>query len=144
MILHLHSYWAYLSLGILLVAVLNAILGLVSKNNYYSKDFRIALFTLIVMALQAVLGLATYFTSPAFERLKEIGMGAAMKDSNLRLLTVEHPMMMLLALLLVLFGFSKHNKKIKPNAKFKTILIYYGIALVFVLSRLPWQQWLNK
>lgn len=65
-----------------------------------------------------------------------------MKDAQTRLLTVEHPLMMILAIVFITIGFSKHKKKEKASEKFKTIAIYYGIALVLVLSRLPWQQWL--
>lgn len=141
MILQIHSYWAYLTLGILLIAVLNAIFGFFSKNNYYSKDLRISLFTLIVAHIQLLMGFAWYFMSPAYQSLKELGMGAAMKDSHLRLLTVEHPLMMILAIVFISIGFSKHKKKESSTTKFKTITIYYGIALLLVLSRLPWQQW---
>lgn len=144
MILQIHSYWAFLTLAMLLIAVLNAIFGLFSKNNFYSKDLRISLFTLIIAHIQLLLGLAWYFMSPAYKHVKEIGMGAAMKDSHLRLLAVEHPLMMILAIVLITIGFSKHKKKESPSAKFKTIAIYYGIALLFVLSRIPWQQWFQQ
>jgi hypothetical protein len=93
------------------------------------------------MHIQLFIGLAWYFMSPAYKHLKEIGMGAAMKDSLTRLLAVEHPLLMLIAIVLITIGFSKHKKKDTAAAKFKTISIYYGIALVFVLSRIPWSQW---
>ena len=141
MILQLHSYWAYLTLGILLVAVINAILNLVSKNNYYTKDLRIALFTIIFTHIQLLIGLSWYFMSPAYQSLKDLGMGTAMKDSHLRLLTVEHPLIMIIAAILITIGFTKHKKREKATSKFKTIAIYYGIALLLMLSRLPWEQW---
>jgi len=144
MILQIHSYWAYLTLGLLLVAFLNAILGLMSKNNFFSKDLRISLFTLIVAHIQLLIGFAWYFMSPAYQSLKDLGMGAAMKDSHLRLLTVEHPLMMILAIIFITIGYSKHKKKEEASAEFKTIAIYYGIALILVLSRLPWQQWFEQ
>ena len=140
-VLQLHSYWAYLTLAVLLATVVSSMLSFFSKNNFYKKDLRMALFTLIVMFIQLFLGLAWYFMSPAYKHLKEIGMGAAMKDSPTRLLTVEHPLMMITAIVLVIIGFSKHKKKESASGKFKTISIYYGIALLFVLSRIPWTQW---
>lgn len=143
MILQIHSYWAYLALGILLIAFLNALVGLLKKSNFNSKDLRISLFTLIIAHIQLLIGLAWYFMSPAYKHLKEIGMGEAMKDSKIRLLAVEHPLVMIIAIVLITIGFSKHKKKEKALEKFKTIAVYYGIALILVLSRLPWEQWFD-
>ena len=141
MILNLHSYWAYVTLAVVLATVINSLLNLWSKNNFYAKDLRIALFALIVSHIQLLIGLAWYFMSPSYKHMKEIGMGAAMKDSLTRLLTIEHPLLMILAIILITIGFSKHKKKQKATTKFKTLAIYYGIALILMLSRIPWEQW---
>lgn len=111
MILQLHSYWAYITLLALLVAFISALLGLWSKNNFYAKDLRIALFALIAVHIQLLIGLAWYFMSPSYHFLKENGMAAAMKDSLVRLQTVEHPLVMIIATILITIGFSKHKKK---------------------------------
>ncbi len=100
-----------------------------------------ALFALIVSHIQLLIGLSQYFMSPSYKHLKEIGMAAAMKDPLTRLLTVEHPLVMILAVVLISIGFSKHKKKQKATEKFKTLTIYYGIALILMLSRIPWEQW---
>lgn len=135
----IHSYWAYLVVALLVFAVVNAILN--AKKEYKDTDLRIALFTLIVSHIQLLIGLGWYFMSPAYKALKANGMGVTMKDSAQRLLTIEHPIMMILAIVFITIGFSKHKKKTTDAAKFKTILIWYGLALVFVLSRIPWSQW---
>jgi heme A synthase len=141
MIKMVHSGWAYIALIIIIYAVFNAVKGLSSKKEFTDKDLRISLFTLIVFHIQLIIGLIAYFTSAQFSFLIENGMGAAMKDSGIRLLVVEHPLMMILAVIIITIGFSKHKKKTTDNAKFKTIAIYYGIALLFVLSKIPWSQW---
>lgn len=143
MILQLHSYWAYITLLAVLVAVISALLGLWSKNKFYNKDLRIALFALIAVHIQLLIGLAWYFMSPSYQFLKQNGMAIAMKDSLVRLHAVEHPLVVILATILITIGFSKHKKKEKSVTKFKTLVIYYGIALVLILSRLPWQQWFD-
>ncbi len=137
----IHSGWAYITLFILIYVVVKAIIGLTSNKEFKDSDLRISLFTLIVAHIQLVLGLIAFFTSVQFAFLKEHGMGAAMKDSVVRLFIVEHPLMMILAVVLITIGFSKHKNKSTDKAKFKTIAIYYGIALVFVLSKIPWSQW---
>jgi len=139
----IHSYWAYLALIILIIAVVNAIIGFTQNKEFKDKDLRISLFTLIVMHIQLIIGLGWYFMSPWYKALKDIGMGEAMKDSAIRLQVIEHPLMMILAIALVTIGWSKHKKKTTDKEKFKTIAVFYGIALLFVLSRIPWGQWFS-
>jgi hypothetical protein len=40
-------------------------------------------------------------------------------------------------------GFSKHKKQQTDKGRYKTILLYYGIALLLVLSRIPWGNWFS-
>ena len=84
-----------------------------------------------------------YFVSAQFAYLLDNGMGATMKDPEIRLFIVEHPLMMILAITVLTVGFSKHKKQTTDGGKFKTIALYYGIALLFVLSRIPWSIWLG-
>ena len=143
MIKMLHSGWAYITLIILVFAVVNALIGFTSKKEFKDKDLRISLFTLIVAHLQLIIGFIAYFLSAQFEYVLDNGMGAAMKEPEIRLFVIEHPLMMILAIVLITMGFSKHKKQTTDNGKFKTIALYYGIALLLVLSRLPWQQWFD-
>jgi len=143
MIKMLHSGWAYITLIILVFAVVNAFIGLTSKKEFKDKDLRISLFTLIVAHLQLIIGFIAYFLSAQFAFVLDNGMGAAMKEPEIRLFVIEHPLMMILAIVLITMGFSKHKKQTTDNGKFKTIALYYGIALIFVLSRIPWSQWLS-
>ncbi len=134
----LHSYWAYLVLIMLVIAVVNAVLRL--KKNYTDKSLRIALFTLIVSHIQLLIGLVLYFVSPLFDLWGTMG-GEVMKDSGTRLLLVEHPLTNILAIIFITIGFSKHKKKSSSSKKYKTILIFYTLALLFLLSRIPWDSW---
>jgi heme A synthase len=141
MIKTIHSMWAYITLIILIYAIFNAVKGLISKKDFEDKDVRISLFTLIVAHIQLIIGLITYFTSEYFSSLLDNGMGNSMKDAVVRLFVVEHPLMMILAIILITIGFSKHKKKTSDKDKFKTIAVFYGIALLFILSKIPWSYW---
>ena len=143
MIKMLHSTWAIVTLLMLVIAVINAIIALSGNKSFKEKDLRIPLFTLIVAHIQLILGLIVYFGSAQFQHLKENGMGSVMKDAYARLHLVEHPLMMLIAIVLITVGFKKLKSKSTDKEMFKTIAVYYGIALLFVLSRIPWNQWLN-
>ncbi|WP_148869480.1 hypothetical protein [Tenacibaculum adriaticum] len=137
----LHSYWAYIVLAILIYAVVNAVIGLTQKKEFTHKDFRLGLFALITTHIQLLIGLGWYFMSPWFKALKANG-GEVMKESSARLLAVEHPLMMIIAIVLITMGWSKHKKQVKSESKFKTFAIFYGLALLLILSRIPWANWI--
>lgn len=139
----IHSWWAYLVLLVLIIASINAIIGWSSKKEYGANDFRIALFTLIVSHIQLLIGIVLYFVAPYFQALTDGGMGAVMKDSTLRLYLVEHPLIMIIAVALITVGYSRHKKKLTSKPKFKSLAIFYTLALIFVLSRIPWGAWFN-
>jgi L-asparagine transporter-like permease len=139
---NLHSYWAYIVLLVLVIAVVNSLIKSFGSKEYTAKDFRISLFTLIVSHIQLLIGLVLYFTSPnGFNNIKENGMGGL--DSAARLLAVEHPFVGILAVVFITIGYSKHKKKLTSKPKLKTIAIFYTIALLLVLSRIPWSTWLG-
>ncbi len=144
MIKHLHSGWAYLVLLVLILAFINALIGFVANKEFKVKDLRLSLFALITAHIQLVLGIIMYFVSPFYAHMREVGMSATMKNPTARLFIIEHPLMMILAIVLITVGFSKHKKKTSNKGKFKTIAIFYGIALLLILSRIPWHQWFTK
>ena len=140
-VLQLHSYLAYVALAVLFLAVANAIMGLVSNKMFLpQKDFRISLFALILCHLQLLVGLILFFVSPSgLNAIQSLGMGGM--NSAARLLAVEHPFINIIALILINVGWSRHKKFMEGNKKFKSIAIFYGLGLVLILSRIPWNQW---
>ena len=139
---NLHSYWAYLVVIILIIAVANALVKAFGDKEYEAKDFRISLFTLIVSHIQLLIGLVLYFVSPRFELGGELG-SEVMKNALARLYLVEHPLVNIIAVALITIGYSKHKKKLTSKFKLKTLAIYYTLALVLLLSRIPWSDWLS-
>lgn len=138
----IHSYWAYIVLIILIIAVVNAFVGIFKKKEFKSTDLRLGLFTLIVSHIQLLIGLAWYFMSPYFNQLTS-NTTEVMKTKEIRLLALEHPVMMIIAITLITIGWSKHKKKTSSISKFKTFAIFYGLALLLILSRIPWTNWFN-
>ena len=138
----LHSYWAYLVLLILVLATFNALVKLLGNKEFHDKDLRISLFTLIVSHIQLLFGIVFLFVSPFLTSAKEMGMGEVMKNAEMRDKIVEHPLTMLIAIILITIGYSKHKKKETSKEKFKTIAIFYTIALILVLAKIPWNAWI--
>ena len=95
----IHSKWAYLVLVVLIIATVNALIKFFGNKEFDPKDFRIALFTLITMHIQLLIGIVLFFMKDYFGTIKEVGgMGEVMKNSALRNLIVEHPLTMIIAI----------------------------------------------
>jgi hypothetical protein len=133
-----HSGWAYLALLLLVVAVINAFIGLASKKEFTAKDRKIAIFGLIGTHTQLLVGLILYFVSPL--GLDSLGQ---MSDKMLRLTSLEHPLINIIAIVLITIGWSKHKKLTTSESKFKTFAIFYGLGLLLILSRIPWSLWIQ-
>ena len=132
-----HSGWAYIALLLLIVAVVNAAVGLLGQKEFTPKDRKIAIMGLIGTHTQLLIGLVLYFVSPlGFSSLGQ------MSDKMLRLTSMEHPLINIIAITLITIGWSKHKKLTTSKSKFKTFSIYYGIGLLLILSRIPWNLWL--
>ena len=135
-----HSYWAYIVLLVLVIAIGNALIGRISNKSFTIKDLRISLFALIVTHIQLLVGLILYFVSPRFSAWQE-GVGAVMGDSSLRLYLVEHPVTNILAVILITMGWSMHKRQAENGKKFLRIGLFYFFGLVLLLSRIPWSEW---
>jgi hypothetical protein len=134
-----HSGWAYIALLTLVIAVVNAIIGLTSNKEFSAKDRKIALFALIAIHIQLVVGIIIYFVSP----LGKASLGN-MKDAALRLTSLEHPLLNIIAIVLITIGWSKHKKLLESKAKFKSFAIFYSLGLVLILAKIPWHLWFTK
>ena len=142
-VLNVHSYLAYIVLAILVVAVVNALTGLSGKRMFtLERDFRISLFALIISHLQLLVGLVLYFLSPnGLQAISRLGMGGM--NAEARLLALEHPLINIVAVVLITIGWSRHKKFMEGNKKFRAISIFYGLGLLLLLSRIPWGTWLS-
>jgi len=139
----LHSYWAYLVFAILVIATLNALTKYFGNKEFGAFDFRISLFTLILSHIQLLLGIVLFFVSDYLSLISDMGMSAIMKNDDLRSKIIEHPFAMILAVVFITIGYSKHKKKLTSKPKFKLLAIFYTIALILVIAKLPWKTWLN-
>ncbi|MFD3001049.1 hypothetical protein ACFS7Z_11790 [Pontibacter toksunensis] len=135
---HLHSYLTYLVLLGLIISFLAALAGLFGSRLFTDKDRKLSLLGLIPVHLQWVVGIILYFVSPrGFSNFS----GEAMGDSVSRLYILEHPLTMIIAVILITIGYSRAKRMQGTNAGFKSIAIFYGIGLALILLRIPWNAW---
>ena len=139
---NIHSYWAYFVLLVLILCIFNAITGKINGKDFESRDLRLSLFGLIFSHLQLLVGLILYFVFPWFDQWSNLGMGGVMKDAQTRLFLVEHPFTNILAIALITIGWSAHKHQSDPSKKFLRIALLYGLGLLLLMSRIPWDSWL--
>tara|TARA_B100001057_G_scaffold496070_2_gene596589 strand:+ start:3541 stop:3975 length:435 start_codon:yes stop_codon:yes gene_type:complete len=138
---HLHSFFPYLLLTALLFAFVKSVFAYLGHHHHTEGHRKNGLILLILAHTQFLIGGILYFVSPmSASGLNDFG--PAMKDSTLRLYTLEHPLMMIIAIVLITIAYSKSKKDISSRLKHKIKCIYFGLALVLILSRIPWSAWL--
>ncbi|EOZ98287.1 hypothetical protein A33Q_0941 [Indibacter alkaliphilus LW1] len=138
---HLHSGLAYLVLAALAIVFIYALIGSLSNRPFTEKDRKIALIAFILAHVQLLVGLILYFVSPVgFSLLKG---GGAMSDSAARLTALEHPLINIVAIVVITIGYSRAKKLADSRAKFRSIYMLYAIGLLLILSRIPWGSWIG-
>jgi len=132
---HLHSTLAIILLLALLVTLVITLANYLGNKPYNRK---IALIGLISAHLQLVVGLILYFTSPLGLQSFD---AANMSNGLARLYFLEHPLINIIAIVLITIGYSKAKKMTDAKKANKTVLIMYTLGLILVLSRIPWSTW---
>ncbi len=139
-LLHTHNMFRWLVLITLVLAVLFALIGWFGKKEWAKKDNITGLLLTIFMDIQFLVGIILYaFVSP-ITKAAFADFGAAMKNADLRFYAVEHIFIMIIALVLVHVGRAKSKNASAPWKKHRTSAIFYGIALVLILTAIPWNR----
>lgn len=127
----LHSGFRYIVLVLFIYAIVSALLGWFGKRPYTNGNRLVNLFAMISAHTQLLIGIVLYFISDKVQFT-----ASTMKDPVSRYYAVEHQVMMLIALVLITIGHAKSKKAVLPEAKHKTIALFYGIALLIIIGAL--------
>ena len=139
---HTHSGLAYLALLALVLVIIWALVGALSGRDFQEKDRKIALIAFILCHIQLLVGLILYFVSSIGFSL--LAGGGTMSDATARLTALEHPLINILAIVLISVGFIRAKKLESSTAKFRSIYMMYAVGLLLILSRIPWANWLGN
>jgi hypothetical protein len=127
----LHSGFRYIVFVLVLLAIIQSLMGWLSKSPYTPFNRKVNLFALISAHTQLLIGIVLFFISP----LVQFNAGT-MKNDTTRYFTVEHWVMMIIAIVLITIGHSKSKKLVLPEAKHRIVFIFYAIALLVVVGAL--------
>ncbi|MEO9802281.1 MAG: hypothetical protein ABJF04_03490 [Reichenbachiella sp.] len=138
-LLYSHSWLRWIILILALVNIYKSFIGSRGTIPYSKGEKGLAAAFVGCLHLTFVLGLILYFVSPyAYQAFG--GAESVMKNATLRYWAVEHVFVMLLAIAAASIGKAKAKKAETDAAKFKAQLIFFTIALVLMLSRIPWAE----
>lgn len=131
----LHSYNRYLLLVALLFVLYRSITGWMGRKPYEKLDNTASAILLGLTHLQLLLGLVLYAVSPIVKAAFE-DFGAAMKNSWLRYIAVEHVTAMLIAVVLIQMGRTLSKRTADPVEKHRKVAIYTGLATIIIVVTL--------
>lgn len=138
-LLLLHSWVRWISLVLFVVVIYKSITGL-SGKSYQKIDKTLASSLMGTLHLQLLVGFLLYFFYSPITTMAMENMKIAMKAAPVRYWAVEHISVMLIAIVVAQFGSIKVKKTSGDKKKFKFQLIFFGLALLLILSRIPWNE----
>ncbi len=127
-LLHLHSILRWVILILLLASIYTTYIATNLKHK------KIWLYTLIACHTTLLIGL--YQTYNYYQRITTdvpLGMKDIMKNKLYRFYIIEHPIMMVLGILLVTIAYSSTKR-----AKYKRASVLFIIALIIIVAAVPW------
>lgn len=136
-LLHTHNLLRWVILLFLLLSILRHLTA--GNQPYGGKDKGFGLPLLISAHLTLLIGLYQWAAgNMGLNFITENGMGAVMKDAVMRFWAVEHPLMMIIAIILITIGYGQRKSRHTVRVQRRRALIYYFLALVAILLAVPW------
>jgi hypothetical protein len=137
-LLDTHSFLRWVILIFLLLSIFRQMTA--GNQPFGGRDKAFGLPLLIATHLNAVIGIYQWIAGPwGLKLVQANGMSAVMKDSIMRFWVVEHPLMMLIAAILITIGYGQRKSKHTARVQHRRALIFYFLALVAILLAVPWE-----
>jgi len=130
-----HSYFRWIVLFGLLYNIIVSFYKNKFQRSFQIKDYLVAKSAVILFCIQAILGLCLYYLSPLVKQFYQ-NPSLNIHHREIRFFSIEHSLMMLLAVILSAIGLRK-SKQSKNG--FKVLYIWFLIAIIIILLNIPWQ-----
>ena len=134
----LHSWLRWILLILLLASIVKSFSGFSGKKSLTAGDKKLWLFTMITAHTTLLIGLILLLFG-TWGITKGVPEGTSvMKNATYRFYWVEHPTMMILAIVLITIGRGQAKKSIADVTKYKKAFWFFLIALLVILAAIPW------
>lgn len=136
-LLALHSLIRWFVLVSLFYSLYLAYRGLLGNKPFTGHDNFIRHTTATIAHIQLIFGIWLYFISPVINYFLH-NYQDAIHIRQIRFFGMEHSVMMLVSIILITIGAAITKRKATDKQKFKTIAIWYSMALLIILINIPW------
>lgn len=133
----LHSTLRWLVLVSLIVSLYRAYRGYFRKVAFTKTDNAVRHWTATIAHTQLMVGMTLYFQSPIIKYFLN-NFSTAKESFDLLFFGVIHSLLMLLAIIIITIGSSLAKRKTTSPEKFKTMFIWYTLALLIIFIAIPW------
>lgn len=136
-VLALHSLIRWLVLGSLVLAIFRAYRGWLFNKPWLKFDDTTRHIAATMAHIQFLLGVTLYFISPIVNYFLH-NFSTAVHERAIRFFGMEHVTMMLIGIGIISTVSAKAKNKPTDQQKFKFLAVWYTIALLIILSSIPW------
>ena len=137
-ILAMHSLWRWEVLIILTISLSIYFYKKKKQLPFSPIDQLLLKTTVISFYIQLVLGFSLYLLSPITQYFMQ-HFSKAVHLRQIRFFGMEHSSMMIIAAICLTIGALKSKNADTNDRRFKILLIWFGLALLIVLSSIPWE-----
>lgn len=136
-LLTLHSLFRWLVLLSLLYTIVHSYIGY-RKNRKFSKaDNAIRHWTATIAHVQLILGILMYIYSPIVKHFWG-NVGTEIANLDVSFYGLIHSLLMLTAIVVITIGSALAKRRSTDSDKFKTILVWFTVALLIIFIAIPW------
>jgi hypothetical protein len=138
-LLHVHNLLRWIIVLLLVYSLVKAYAGWKGKKAFNPADKKTWLLTMIAAHITLLLGLYQVAMGRygIFSYTVPEGI-SVMKDRFLRFFWVEHPVMMILAIVFITLGHGMAKKEVSDELKYKKAFLFFAIAMLLILAGVPW------
>lgn len=133
-----HSWLRYAVLLMVLLVLLRSAAGLLRGGAWGGADEGLGRWLIRVWDLQFLLGLVLYFLSP-ITQFALANFGEALADRQLRMIAVEHPLLMLLATAALHVGWVRARNSAGDRGRLLRWLLFVAAAALLTAIAIPWE-----
>jgi len=132
-----HTFVRWLVLASLLYAIYRAYKGYVTKSAFSKTDHAVRHWTATIAHIQLLIGMVLYFKSPIIKYFWS-NFNEALTNIGNVFFGLIHVILMLTAIVLVTVGSALSKRRAADREKFKTMLVWFSIALFIIFIAIPW------
>ncbi len=133
----LHSICRWLILVTLLYAIGRAYSGYKSQRDCSDYDDQVRKWTVRIAHIQLIIGMILYIKSPLISYFWK-NTDTSLQHIEIAFYGFLHPLLMLVAVVMITIGSSLAKRKEESTAKYRTLLFWFSVALLIIFLAIPW------